>query len=104
MYIPAGSKDAYIAAEGWCWFRHGTIFEEDIQAISDVTNENISIFQVSDGICIDSPENITVKIYTSSGEKIYENTVDGNLQIPLNTGIYLIKIGESPKNSIKISI
>lgn len=102
VYVPKGSYSSYSNTEQWEDFY--TILEEDVQALPEVNFDNISIIQISNGIQIDSPDDVTVQIYTISGERIFTHTVCGNTQIPLERGNYVIKIGDKPKNSIKVQI
>lgn len=66
--------------------------------------DNLSIIQTANGVEIDATENVIVEIYAISGERVYRNAVNGAVQIPLETGTYVIRIGEKPENSVKIRI
>jgi len=93
LYIPKGSKAAYAAAEGWKQFTN--IIEMSETSIDIISKDNVSIQTVPTGIVVESNETIPVFIYSVSGQKVYESSIQGNKQISLNKGIYIVKAGET---------
>jgi len=100
LYVPKGSKSAYQSRNGWSEFAN--IIEEDVSAINPVNKDNISIRTGSIGIYIETKEQTPVTIYNLSGQKVYQNIINGNTEIRLNKGVYILKVNnESKKIMIK---
>ena len=98
LYVPKGSKAAYAAAEGWKDFKN--IIEMSGASIDIIPKDNVAIQTTPSGISVESPEAIPIVIYLVSGQKVYEDKLQGNRQISLNKGIYLVKVGETVKKII----
>jgi hypothetical protein len=102
LYVPKGSYSAYWLAPVWGDFIN--IIEEDATATAIATvNLNKSlIYPISNGIAIESYEMIPVAIFNLAGQKVYQATINGKAEIPLNHGVYIVRAGnESQKIIIK---
>jgi hypothetical protein len=103
LYVPRGSLDAYRQAPVWQDFLN--IIEEDASAgIAPETGGILpafSIHSVSNGIAIETKETIPVSVYNVFGQKIYESLINGNREINLNKGIYVVK---AKKESQKVIV
>lgn len=91
LYVPVGSSKAYASATGWKDFQN--ITEVDFSPIITVEENSISVSSSNNCIKIDSQGNITVSIYNMSGQMIFNDSVEGSVQIPLSNGTYIVKIG-----------
>lgn len=93
LYVPTGTSSAYSKAEWWEEF--GRIIEEDLSSSLAVETDNVSISFSNKGISIHSIQCIELSIYTLSGQKVYHNNVQSSINIPLETGIYIVKAGNT---------
>ena len=98
LYVPKGAKAAYAAADGWKEFKN--IIEMPATSIDTIHKNVASIRSTPVGITVESNEGIPVFVYSLSGQKVYESNVQGNRQIRLNKGIYIVKAGETVKKVI----
>jgi hypothetical protein len=95
LYVPVGSVDAYKAANEWKKFF--TILEEGV-GIIPIKNDNISVQTFSNAIVIEAKEQTDVSIYNLMGQKVYQSVINGNAEIHLNKGIYIVRMNnESTK-------
>ena len=93
LYVPKGSYTAYSTDVQWKDFK--MIIEIDDTKIEQIENSFISYINTPGGICIQSEKIVPVSIYTMSGERIRELTVHGSINIKLNSGVYILKAGNS---------
>jgi len=98
LYVPKGSKAAYAAADGWKDFKN--IIEMSPTSIGSINKDAVSIHSNPNGISVESNEMIPVVVYSVAGQKVYESNIQGNMQINLNKGIYIIKTGEAANKII----
>ena len=71
-------------------------------AISVINQDKISIQSASNGITIETTEQMPVSVYTISGQIIYQTIANGKADIPLNKGIYIVRVNnESQKVIVK---
>jgi hypothetical protein len=99
LYVPGGAFRSYAGALGWENFIN--IIEEGEVAIKPVNKESVSINSISNGIVIETKARvIPVSVYTVSGRKVYQATIEGNTEIRLNQGIYIVKVGEETRKAI----
>ena len=98
LYVPKGSKTAYAAAEGWKDFKN--IIEMQATSVEKIPASKISVYSTPAGITVDSGTVIPVVIYSIAGQKVYESRIQGNTQINLNRGIYIVKAGESAQKVV----
>jgi len=103
FYIPKGSLNAYLATEHWGKYNLVEYDFENGTSIGDISKETETrIFSVPGGVQIKTAKPIPVSIYNVSGQKVYHSVIDGDKQIHLSTGIYVVSmIGKSTKVAIK---
>jgi len=97
LYVPKGSYSAY-------WFAWGfeNIIETDFTSINPINNDNIIIQSLSNGISIETKEPTLVSVFNLSGQKVSESLINGNSQINLEKGIYIVRVNnESQKIIVK---
>jgi uncharacterized protein YjdB len=100
LYVPKGSSEVYRNANIWKDFFN--IIEEDATAIETVNPNIISIHSVSNGIVIETKAAIPIAIFNIAGQKVYQSVVDGNAEISLNKGVYIVRVdNESQKVIVK---
>ncbi|MDR2148771.1 MAG: leucine-rich repeat domain-containing protein [Tannerella sp.] len=98
LYVPKGSKAAYAAAEGWKDFRN--IVEMSPVAVEEISQSDISIRAIPGGIAVESDESVSVAVYSVLGQAVYESNVQGNRQIGLSRGVYVVKAGRTVKKVV----
>ena len=90
LYVPAGSLQAYKNAEVWKNFKN--IVENDFTGIERPLPDKAKIFGNKNSIAFRNIEPGTdISIYDTTGKCIKTFAVDGDSEIPLPSGIYLIK-------------
>jgi len=100
LYVPRGSYTAYSLAFGWRDFLN--IIEEDDTAIQTINKDNASIRSISNGICIDAKETVSIAVYNLSGQTVYQKVIHGSAEIMLDKGVYIVRVNnESPKVIVK---
>jgi hypothetical protein len=100
VYVPKGSYNAYRSAPEWCTFVN--IIEENSTSINFINKNNILIYPVSTGISIETKEMTPVSIFNISGQKVFQSQINGNKEINLYKGIYIVKANsESQKILVK---
>lgn len=97
LYVPAGSIDAYKAANLWERIAH-------IEAISgttgieDLLETDYQVIGTEGGILVKGNAPVSVRVFKVSGVLVKEQTVDSHEQITLQKGIYFISLnGEKAK-------
>ena len=99
VYVPTGSKEAYQRAEQWMYFFN--IIEEELTALPIHNIQNIIIQSVANGISIETQEITPIAIYTIVGQKVYQADINGQVNIALDQGIYIVK---TENNNRKVSV
>jgi len=90
LYVPVGSLQAYKNAEVWKNFKN--IVENDFTGIERPSPDKAKIFGNKNSISFRNIEPGTdISIYDTTGKCIKTFAVDGDSEIPLPSGIYLIK-------------
>ena len=90
LHVPAGSLQAYKNAEVWKNFKN--IVENDFTGIERPSPDKAKIFGNKNSIAFRNIEPGTdISIYDTTGKCIKTFAVDGDSEIPLPSGIYLIK-------------
>ena len=90
LHVPAGSLQAYKNAEVWKNFKN--IVENDFTGIERPSPNKAKIFGNKNSIAFRNIEPGTdISIYDTTGKCIKTFAVDGDSEIPLPSGIYLIK-------------
>ena len=99
LYVPTGSYALYLRS----WDFDNIIETNfDITAINQINTDNTVIKSVANGIAIETKESTPVSVFNLSGQKVYQSVVNGNMEIPLNKGIYIVKMNnESEKIIVK---
>ena len=97
LYVPKGSYYAY-----WLSWGFDNIIETDFTSINPVNNDNIIIQSLSNGISVETKEPMLVSVFNLSGQKVSESLINGNSQINLEKGIYIVRVNnESQKIIVK---
>jgi len=97
LYVPKGSYTAY-----WLQWGFDNVIEMDFTSINQINKDVALIKSVNNGIAIETKEITSVSIYNLYGHKIYQSVINGNTEIPLNKGIYIVKVNnESEKVMVK---
>jgi hypothetical protein len=97
LYVPKGSYAAY-----WAEWGFDNIIEENGTAITQIGNDNIIVKPVSNGIVIETKEKTPVSVFNLSGQKIYQSVLNGNTEIRLDKGVYIVRVNnESEKIIVK---
>ena len=98
LYVPQGSKSAYQSAPQWQDFAN--IIETDFTAINPINKNNCTIKSVANGISIETKETTPISVYNLSGKKVYQSIINGNVKIPLNKGVYIVKANNESEKVI----
>jgi len=100
LYVSKGSYSAY-----WAQWGFDNVIETDfseITAINPINKENSTIKSVANGIIIETKETMPVSVYNLSGKKVYQSVINGNKEIRLNKGVYIVSVNnESEKIIVK---
>lgn len=102
LYIPEGAKEAYNISP---WNGFGNITETDFAGTEEIasnTQSETSIYGTSGKIKIENAiAGTTVTIYTANGSIFYNGiTAEGNTEISVPGGIYIVKCGNQTKKVI----
>ena len=89
LYVPKNAKPAYQSAPGWKLFAN--IIEEDLTALPTINSNEIIVQPISGALTVKTVSLTLVTIYTVSGRKVYQASVNGETNIPLNQGIYIVQ-------------
>ncbi|MDR0833384.1 MAG: leucine-rich repeat domain-containing protein [Candidatus Symbiothrix sp.] len=98
LYVPKGSYSTYWLAVGWGDFVN--IIEEDATAINTISKDKIAINTIANGIAIATKETTLISIVNISGQKVYQSTINGNAEILLNKGVYIVKVNNESQKII----
>ena len=99
LYIPIGSYALYLRSWG---FDNIIETDFDVTAINPINKDNTAIKSIANGIAIETKETTPVSVFNLSGQKVYQSVINGNTEIPLNKGVYIVKMkNESEKIIIK---
>ena len=88
LYVPKGSKSAYQTASEWRDFLN--IIEMDYTSIIPTEKDNITVHSIANGISIETKEQMSVSVYNLSGQKVYQSIINGNTEINLRKGVYIV--------------
>ena len=92
IYVPTGSLEKYRNAPFWQDF--DIILEENVTTNDYINNKNISISNITNGICIKSNKLIHIVVFSISGQKVFDSELQGEVNISLSKGIYIVKAGD----------
>jgi hypothetical protein len=98
LYVPKGSYAAYWIALVWGDFAN--IIEENATTIVPINKDRVSINIIPNGIAIETNEVKSVSIFSISGQKAYQSTINGSTEINLNKGVYIVKVNNKSKKVI----
>jgi len=99
LYVPKGSKSAYQSAFEWKDFKN-IIEEGDETAIISIENDNSRIKSIANGITIETKETMPVSVFNLRGQKVYQSVINGNTEIPLNKGVYIVNVNNRSEKVI----
>ena len=68
--------------------------------INLINKDNIIVQPFSNGITIEAKEQIPVSVYNLFGQKVYQSVIIGHVEIPLNKGVYVVKVNNESKKLI----
>ena len=98
LYVPRGSRTAYLDATGWKDFRN--IVEEDATAIQTIHTDTISVLSIPNGITVETKLQTPVSVYTLSGRTVYQSLVNGKVEIRLDKGVYIVRVNNGSEKVI----
>jgi hypothetical protein len=92
LYVPEGSLEAYRNSE---W----KIFQTIETTANDITRPaaGIVIKSAPGGISVGTPEATPVAVYTLSGLEVHRSVINGNAEISLARGIYIVRAGDESR-------
>jgi len=96
--VPEGSLSQYENSEGW---KKLMIVERGGTSIESITQNEILVHSISNGIQIKTTKSTPVSIYNISGQKVYQSVIDGDHSVNLHIGFYIV---ETDKKSIKVVV
>jgi len=101
MYVPVGSGILYKAVPSlWNVF----IIQEKTYTNNEVIiRETVTITPSSGGIILFSAEPIQASVYSISGQMVFQKSFTGRLEIPLPSGIYIVKTNNITKKVFVMS-
>ena len=98
LIVPCGSSAAYNAAPYWNEF----IISEDCDGIEDVADDEMSIIAVEGGIIVKGARSMPVEVYDVMGRKVAAGSSIANI-IPIDrTGVYMVRVGDSPARKVVV--
>ncbi len=95
LYVPKGSYTPY-----WLQWGFDNIIEEDVSAINTIKNDNITIQSISNGIAIKTKEQISISVYNLFGQIVFQTVITGSTEIPLNKGVYILRVNNESETII----
>ena len=97
LYVPQGSYTAY-----WLAWGFDNVIETDFTSITPINKDNATIKSIVNGISVETNIQTPISVYNLSGQKVYQSVIDGNTEIPLNKGVYIVNVNnESEKVIVK---
>ena len=94
ILIPCGSLNAWLADSYWGQFADK--YHEDCDGIDDIATDNIKVYSHGGRIVVEGADGEKVQVFDIMGRQL--NTK----HLTLNTGIYLVRIGDSPAHKVAI--
>jgi len=89
LYVPKNTYATYWVAEGWRDFKN--IYEKDFPTSNEtITISPIEIYSTDNFVMIKSEKNISVYIYSIAGQLIKQLKMQGEQQINLPVGAYIV--------------
>ncbi|MDH8701823.1 hypothetical protein M2138_001173 [Dysgonomonadaceae bacterium PH5-43] len=98
LYVPKGSKEAYSTAAGWSEFTN--IIEKDFTSINNISNNNVSIQSIENGIAIETTEATNISVFNITGLKVYQSIVNGYKEVALDKGVYIVSTNNNSQTVI----
>lgn len=95
ILIPCGSLNAWQSDLYWRQF--ADIYHEDCRGIDDVAINNIKVYSVGSCIIVEGTDGEEVQVFDIMGRHL--NTK----HLALNTGIYLVRVGDRPACKVAIT-
>jgi len=93
-------QEASLSDRAIMYFALVRLIEKDTNAINIINNDNINIRSISNGIVIETKEQILVSVYNLSGQMEYKSLINVNTEIPLNKGVYIVKVNNESQKVI----
>ena len=94
ILIPCGSLNSWLADSYWGQFADK--YHEDCDGIDDIATDNIKVYSHGGRIVVEGADGEKVQVFDIMGRKL--NTK----HLTLNTGIYLVRIGDRPAHKVAI--
>ncbi|MDR0541383.1 MAG: T9SS type A sorting domain-containing protein [Dysgonamonadaceae bacterium] len=82
------------------------IFKNQVDKATGIDNivanktENIKIYSAPNGITLETKEATSVSVFNIAGQKVHQSTVDGNAEIHLTKGIYIVRVSDESRKVI----
>ncbi|MDR1344005.1 MAG: leucine-rich repeat domain-containing protein [Tannerellaceae bacterium] len=87
LHVPRGSSSAYRLA--WDF---GNVIEDNPTSTIPVAKESAGIRSIPNGIAIEITEKTAISIFNLSGREVYHSVINGNTEIRLNKGAYIVRL------------
>ena len=96
LHIPHGTLTAYQNSLFW---RRFILRERDAEtSVCIINNDNVQLHATSNGILIETREEVQFAVFSVSGQLLYQSAVFGSREIALPAGVYVVRVnGESEK-------
>ncbi|HHT21957.1 MAG TPA: leucine-rich repeat domain-containing protein [Bacteroidales bacterium] len=105
LYVPIGSKEKYLIADQWEDF--GNIVEKDFGTeLKSLAKQGIRVWSGKGMLYINADFNLSqsavINVYSMSGALVrsVETKHASSLQIPVNAGTYIVRIGDATEKTI----
>ena len=97
LYVPIGSKSAYQSSQ---WGDFMNIIEKEPSSINTINKDNIVVQYISNGIALETKEQTPVSVYNLSGQIIHQSVINGNVEICLDKGVYILRVNNESEKII----
>ncbi len=104
LYVPNGSLNTYMAAEGWKNFLYMFEFDPETVGIEDVeADEIIAIVKAENGVIVIENCVGTASVFDMSGRMVKEESLNGGrTEIQMSQrGVYIVRIGNK---AVKVAL
>ena len=94
IYVPTlAAKEAFEAEPAFAGY---TIIAKDA-SVNEIAESGYEVVAVENGIRVDVDSSALVSVYTAGGSMVYSGMVDSGEFIELQTGFYIVRIGDEVK-------
>ena len=98
LIVPVGSRQFYSHPASVVFFLFFHIEEFDPTSINTINRDNVKLHTTSNGILIETREEVQFAVFSVSGALLYQSAVFGSREIALPAGVYVVRVnGESER-------